>query len=41
MNRSGVSLQFNEFIRETAVMFATNMAVIKFTLIHFYILCFS
>ena len=41
MNRRGVSLHFNEYIRETAVMVATNMAVIKFSLIQFYILCFS
>ena len=39
MNRS-VSLQFNEYIRETAVMVAINKAVIKFSLIQFYILCF-
>ena len=39
MNRS-VSLQFNEYIRETAVMVAINKAVIKFSQIQFYILCF-
>ena len=38
MNRS-VSY-FNEYIRETAVIVAVNVAVIKFSLIQFYILCF-
>jgi len=38
MNRS-VSLKFNEYIRETAVIVAINMVDIRFSLILFYILC--